>query len=124
MQFNQTNNNGGDVNNLGMPRATTATRRHALLRWTEEMMTSLLIHGTPCTRATGDKLPSDIKIVDVRHDIANSRIELLLESATFAPVEEGERIPVLKAPQFTAFEHAADAREFDRTGKLPMEGSR
>lgn len=50
-------------------------------------------HSSPGYRVTGDGIPHDAKLVNVRHAWPNT-VELLIESESFAEIKDCDEIPV------------------------------
>lgn len=66
-------------------------RRHALLTVPYDVLIEALENVIKRELDRGI-LPEDTKIIAVQSDISRTSVELLLQSACFAPVPDGERI--------------------------------
>jgi hypothetical protein len=76
--------------------------RIARLEISASLVLTLVREGTParcvCTEGI---IPADCRLVEARADLARGLLVLTLESARFAEVADGGRIPTLPEPMFT-----------------------
>lgn len=68
--------------------------KRAIFRISGEMLLSMFAEGLKPMHEIVAGLPKDAKIINVRHGWQNE-IDILLESETFSPVNEGSELPFL-----------------------------
>lgn len=97
----QPKTSGKKLDTAFAPKGNTTAPRLRRLRVAQEFLFSLLTSGQHVSvyEVVGDAVPKDARVVQVNietiHTSKTPSIELLLESADFPPVPEGELIPFL-----------------------------
>ncbi len=79
----------------------------AILKVTPEWFTALLSvaqeGGTRHYGVLENGLPSDARVIEVSTGPRNDWIKIVIESASFPEIEEGDPIPVLDPPRFVIY---------------------